>query len=93
MLAYLIAYQLRRIWQEVEVTIEEGVEELSSLCATEVLIGDVSIQTVPAPRQLGELLLKRANVTLPNAIPCKRVKVFTRKKLVEERRSSLKTNS
>jgi len=93
MLAYLIAYQLRRIWQEVEVTIEEGVEELSSLCATEVLIGDVSIQTVPAPRQLGELLLKRANVTLPDAIPCKRVKAFTRKKLVEERRSSLKTNS
>jgi transposase len=93
MLAYLIAYQLRRTWQEVEVTIEEGVEELSSLCATEVLIGDVSIQTVPAPRQLGELLLKRANVTLPDAIPSRKVKVFTRKKLVEERRSSLNTNS
>jgi hypothetical protein len=73
--------------------IEEGINELSSLCATEVLIGDISIQTVPAPRELGELLLKRANVTLPDAIPCRKVKVFTRKKLVEERRSSLKTNS
>lgn len=93
MLAYLIAYQLRRLWQEIEVTIEEGIDELSSLCATEVLIGDVSIQTVPAPRELGELLLKRANVTLPDAIPSRKVKVFTRKKLVEERRSSLKTNS
>lgn len=93
MLAYLIAYQLRRLWQKIEVTIEEGIDELSSLCATEVLIGDVSIQTVPAPRKLGELLLKRANVTLPDAIPCRKVKVFTRKKLVEERRSSLKTNS
>lgn len=93
MLAYLIAYQLRRLWQKIEVTIDEGIDELSSLCATEVLIGDVSIQTVPAPRKLGELLLKRANVTLPDAIPCRKVKVFTRKKLVEERRSSLKTNS
>ena len=93
MLAYLIAYQLRRLWQEIEVTIDEGIDELSSLCATEVLIGDVSIQTVPAPRELGELLLKRANVTLPDAIPSRKVKVFTRKKLVEERRSSLKTNS
>jgi len=93
MLAYLIAYQLRRLWQEVEVTIDEGIDELSSLCATEVLIGDVSIQTVPAPRELGELLLKKANVTLPDAIPCRKVKVLTRKKLVEERRSSLKTNS
>jgi transposase len=93
MLAYLIAYQLRRLWQEIEVTIDEGIDELSSLCATEVLIGDISIQTVPAPRELGELLLKRANVTLPDAIPSRKVKVFTRKKLVEERRSSLKTNS
>ena len=89
MLAYLIAYQLRRLWKKIEFTVEEGVDELSSLCATEVLIGDVSIQTVPAPRELSELLLKEANVTLPDAIPCRKVKVFTRKKLVEERRISL----
>jgi len=93
MLAYLIAYHLRRLWQEIEVTIEEGIDELSSLCATEVIIGDVHVQTVPAPRERGELLLKRANVTLPDAIPCREVNVFTRKKLVEERRSYLKTNT
>ena len=93
MLAYLIAYHLRRLWQEIEVTIEEGIDELSSLCATEVIIGDVHVQTVPAPREQGKLLLKRANVTLPDAIPCRKVNVFTRKKLVEERRSYLKTNT
>ena len=93
MLAYLIAYHLRRLWQDVEVTIEEGIGELSSLCATEVIIGDVHVQTVPAPRERGELLLKTANVTLPDAIPCRKVNVFTRKKLVEERRSYLKTNT
>jgi len=92
MLAYLIAYKLRRLWQKIEFTVEEGVDELSSLCATEVLIGDVSIQTVPAPRELSELLLKEANVTLPDAIPCRKAKVFTRKKLVEERRISLNTS-
>lgn len=93
MLAYLIAYELRRLWYDVEVTIEEGINELSSLCATEVIVGDVSFQTVPEPRELSMLLLKRANVTLPGAIPCRKVNVFTRKKLVEERRSSLKSNS
>jgi transposase len=93
MLAYLIAYHLRRLWQDVEVTIEEGIEELSSLCATEVIIGDVHVQTVPAPRERGHLLLKKAKVTLPDAIPCRKVTVFTRKKLVEGRRSSLKTNT
>ena len=93
MLAYLVAYELRRLWYDVEVTIEEGINELSSLCATEVIVGDVSLQTVPEPRELSMLLLKRANVTLPDAIPCRKVNVFTRKKLVEERRSSLKPNS
>ena len=93
MLAYLVAYELRRLWHDVEVTIEEGINELSSLCATEVIIGDVSLQTVPEPRELGMLLLKRANVTLPDAIPCRKVNVFTRKKLVEERKSSLKIKS
>jgi transposase len=93
MLAYLIAYELRRFWQDIEVTIEEGIEELSSLCATEAIIGNVSIQTVPEPRERGKLLLQKANVTLPDAIPCRNVNVFTRKKLVEERRNSEKTNS
>ena len=85
MLAYLVAYELRRFWRDVEVTIEEGIEELSSLCATEVIIGNVSIQTIPEPREQVKLLLQRANVTLPDAIPCRSVNVFTRKKLVKER--------
>ncbi|MBE9573104.1 MAG: IS1634 family transposase [Proteobacteria bacterium] len=86
MLAYLIAYELRRLWRDVEITIEEGIGELSSLCATEVIIGDVSIQTVPEPRERGRILLEKAKVTLPEAIPCRRVNVFTRKKLVKERK-------
>ena len=93
MLAYLIAYESRRPWQDIEVTIEEGIEELSSLCATEAIIGNVSIQTVPEPRARGKLLLQKANVTLPDAIPCRNINVFTRKKLVEERRNPEKTNS
>lgn len=86
MLAYLIAYELRRLWRDVEVTIGEGIGELSSLCATEVIIGDVSIQTVPEPREPVRILLEKAQVSLPEAIPCRRVKVFTRKKLVKERK-------
>jgi len=76
MLAYLLAYELRRLWQDVEVTIEEGIDELCSLCATEVIIGNVSVQTVPEPRETGKLLFKRANVTLPDAIPCRHVQCF-----------------
>lgn len=88
MLAYLIAYELRRLWRDVEITVEEGIEELSSLCATEVFIGGVAVQTVPEPRETGALLLRKAEVSLPDAIPSRGEKVFTRKKLVEERRIS-----
>jgi len=93
MLAYLLAYELRRLWQDLEITIEEGIAELSCLCATEVKIGNVSIQTIPEPRPMGTLLFQRAGITLPDAIPSKNIKVHTRKKLVEERRSDYKTNS
>jgi transposase len=91
MLAYMIAYELRRLWQDVELTIEEGIAELSSLCATEVVIGNLSIHTVPHPRDNIKELLERADITLPDAIPCSKELVFTRKKLVEERRSSVKS--
>jgi transposase len=87
MLAYLIAYELRRLWHDIEVTIEEAIQELSCLCATEAIIGTVSVQTIPEPRERGKLLLQAANVTLPDAIPCRKVNVHTRKKLVQERRT------
>jgi len=91
MLAYMTAYELRRFWQDIEVTIQEGIQELSSLCATEVVIGNLSIHTIPTPRENGKLLLEKAKITLPDAIPCREATVFTRKKLVEERRSAIKS--
>jgi transposase len=87
MLAYMIAFELRRLWHDIEITIEEGIEELCSLCATEVVIGSISVQTIPKPRKNGQMLLEKAGVTLPDAIPSRKATVFTRKKLVEERRS------
>ncbi len=87
----MTAYELRRFWQDIEVTIQEGIQELSSLCATEVVIGNLSIHTIPTPRENGKLLLEKAKITLPDAIPCREATVFTRKKLVEERRSAIKS--
>jgi transposase len=91
MLAYMIAFELRRLWREMEVTIEEGIDELCSLCATEVVIGNISVQTIPRPRATGQMLLEKADITLPDAIPARKATVFTRKKLVEERRYSVKS--
>jgi len=91
MLAYIIAFELRRLWHDIEVTIEEGIDELCSLCATEVVIGSVTVQTIPRPRENVQMLLEKVDITLPDAIPSRKANVFTRKKLVEERRSSIKS--
>ncbi|MGA1826474.1 MAG: IS1634 family transposase, partial [bacterium] len=98
MLAYLIAYQLRRLWYDVEITVEEGIKELASICSIEVIApGQVSYQTIPEPRELGKTLLSKICVCLPDTIPCRNVKVVTRKKLVSERKKlkiqSVKTDN
>src|SRR5918999_2041533 len=88
MLAYLLAYQLRRLWHEVELTLEEGIAELASICAIELTLpNQTTCQVIPAPRPLGKLLLEKADITLPDAIPHKGITVVTRKKLVPQRKS------
>jgi hypothetical protein len=88
MLAYLLAYQLRRLWHEVELTVEEGIAELTSICAIELTLSNqTTCQMIPEPRPLGKLLLEKAGITLPDAIPHKGITVVTRKKLVPQRKS------
>lgn len=90
MLAYQLVYHLRRCWHDVELTVEEGIAELASICATEVLIaGNASSQTIPQPRKFGKELLSKANVTLPDAIPCLNANVVTRKTLAADRKPLL----
>lgn len=91
MLAYMLAYELRRLWHDLEITIEEGIQELSSICATVVVMGDVAIHTVPEPREMGKNLLEKAGVSLPDAIPFREADVFTRKRLVDERKNRIKS--
>jgi len=88
MLAYLLAYQLRRLWHDVELTVEEGIAELASICAIELFLpNQISCQVIPEPRPLGKRLLEKAGITLPDAIPHAEITVVTRKKLVSQRKS------
>ena len=87
MLAYLLNCELRKCWRGIEVTVEEGVRELASICSMKVsYAGMAEFQTIPEPRALGLALLNAAGITLPDAIPSRNVRVATRKKLVPERK-------
>ncbi len=87
MLAYLLERELYRCWQNLDITVAEGIDELGSLRGVEINIGDVTCQKVPQPVDLSEKLLQAADVHLPDILPLRQVHVATRKKLTDRRKS------
>jgi transposase len=86
MLAYLLERELYRCWQDMDITVAEGIDELGSLRGVEITVGKVTCQKVPRPVGLSERLLQATGVRLPNILPARKVVVATRKKLPTERK-------
>ena len=86
MLAYLLIAELARRWEALNVTVEEGLKSLCSLCATEVVVKGVGrCMQIPEPRGGLQQLLEAAGVRLPEALPSTGVVVTTKRKLPERR--------
>jgi len=86
MLAYLIVRHLRQAWADLDLTVEEGLEQLTTLCANQILVkGEVRCNQIPIPRDLSQKLLKAADIHLPEALPHLGACVVTRRKLTERR--------
>ena len=89
MLAYLLVQELARCWRDLDLTVEEGLEELKSLCTTQVVVqGRSVLHNIPRPRASVQRLLDAAGVTLPKSIADRGVRVSTRKKLTEQRKTA-----
>jgi len=86
MLSYIIVHELRKLWVEMDMTVQEAIKELSTITCDEIKLGGTSFRQIPQPRDLGATLIRLANVSLPVALPCRNVKVATRKKLPERRK-------
>jgi hypothetical protein len=87
MLAYLIRRELSRAWAALDVTVEEGLHQLQTLCSTEVKVkGGGSCLRIPTPGPAASALLQALKVSLPEALPHTDVPVVTRKKLPERRK-------
>ena len=87
MLSYLIIAELARCWQSLDMTIKEGLKELDTFCATQLVIkGEVRCHRLPEPRESVARLLHAAQVVLPEILPSKGVVVTTRKKLPQRRK-------
>jgi len=86
MLAYLIRRELSRAWTSLDVTVEEGLAQLQTLCSMEVKVeGGGSCLRIPKPSAGASALLKALDLHLPEALPHTDTRVVTRKKLPERR--------
>ena len=89
MLAYLLRRELDRAWRQFDLTVEEGLSLLGTLCAEEVLIGEQGgYLSVPQPRQSLARLFEALNITPPTTLPRTQSKVATKRKLPSRRKRS-----
>jgi hypothetical protein len=89
MLAYRLVRELAKRWRSLNCTVQEGIDELSSLCATEILDhGRAVFSQIPEPRPSVKRLLQAAKVQLPEALPCKGVNATTKRKLPTRRKDT-----
>ncbi len=88
MLAYLLQRELAAAWRRLELTVLEGIDELGALRSIELTISGadtVTLHQIPTPTGRAKELLVAAKISLPAMIPDRKVRVATRKKLVNER--------
>ena len=87
MLAYRLIQELAARWCQLDLTVQEGIDQLASLCLIEVCVnGKVPFSKIPQPSADVQTLLNKARVTLPCALQGKRPKVSTKKKLQDRRK-------
>ena len=87
MLAYLIRRELERAWSAMNLTVEEGLDSLKTLCAMTVSFGkDCTLQKIPVPREQSQQLLASLDIQIPVVLPGRKVKVATKRKLQSQRK-------
>jgi hypothetical protein len=88
MLAYTLVAELARCWQNLDVTVPEGIAALATLCTSEVSLGGrANFQSIPEPSAAVAQLLSAANVRLPLALPPRGGRVTTKRKLPSRRKT------
>jgi hypothetical protein len=86
MLALLLQREVERCWADLDITVEEGIDELAAIPMQEICVGSTRIQNIPIPNEIGKQLLEKIGVTLPEMLPLKKASVHTKKKLPTERK-------
>ena len=78
MLAYMIVQELSKLWEEMEITVDEGLRHLTTLSEQMIVLPNGSkISSIPTPSKQNDELLKAAGITLPSYLPSNNITVDT----------------
>jgi transposase len=88
MLAYLVVRKLHEAWAKIDLTVEEGLEHLKTLCSLVLTVKEsgASCIKIPEPREQSKQLLEALGLRFPPVIRHRNVAVVTRKKLTSRRK-------
>ena len=90
MLALKVRRHLEQAWEKLDLTVEEGLRQLETLCVMELVhqpSGEVVARQVPEPSAGQKQLLDALALALPAVAPEAKVVVGTRKKIQSERKA------
>jgi len=85
MLALLLQRELESAWSDMDITVQEGIDELAAIHLQEIKIKATAIQKIPTPNEVGKQLFEKAGIDLPSVLPAHTANVHTKKKLHSER--------
>jgi hypothetical protein len=89
MLALLLRRELERAWRHLDLTVEEGINALATLCAHEVVLPNAAgYLTIPQPRDDLQALFSALKVSPPTHLPRRLESVVTKAKLPPRRKKA-----
>ena len=87
MLAYLLRMKLKEAWRDLDIMVEEGLKQLTTLCSIEnEIAGKAGFISIPTPRDSVARLFEALDITPPSTLPRRPASVDTKKKLPERRK-------
>jgi hypothetical protein len=93
MLAYMIIRALQQAWAHLDLTVEEGLDQLATLCVMDVpLDGPGTFCRIPTPRASSQRLLEAGGTHLPDRLLQRKARVVTRKQVPERRKKRKNSN-
>ena len=86
MLAYMIVHYLRQVWRDLDITPEEGIRQLATLCETKITVnGKGGCVKIPEPRKELKQLLAPLNIAMPTILRQDNPNVDTKTKLTKRK--------